>query len=178
MKEIPAGVGGSEGITGPCPGVKSITGKPVWEGVEGIDIGVPCCITADPGGEDPPGGKKTWAIGPAEDIHGLALAIQSLVCWLLEEVNIHTHKQAQVQYRVRKLHTHSNTHTDTHGHTLSRVPLPLVLCPPTLFDSRNNSLSRKQCLSPPFSHFFLDQSPSDFSYCPGMTGIRKVCWDS
>ncbi|KAF3847706.1 hypothetical protein F7725_020734 [Dissostichus mawsoni] len=36
-----------------------------------MDMGVPGCITADPGGEEPPGGKKTWAMAP-EDIQGLA----------------------------------------------------------------------------------------------------------
>lgn len=56
--------------------------------MEGIDMGVPCCITAEPGGETPPGGKKTWAIAP-EGIQGLALAIQSLVRGLPEALSIH-----------------------------------------------------------------------------------------
>ena len=37
-------------------------------------MGVPCCITTEPGGEGPPEWKKTWDRGP-DDMQGLALAI-------------------------------------------------------------------------------------------------------
>lgn len=56
-------------------------------------MGFPWCITAEPGGEEPPGGKNIWAMAP-EAIQGLALAIQSPLFWLPEAVNIHAHKHA------------------------------------------------------------------------------------
>lgn len=82
MKETPAGVGGREGIAtppGPCPDDRSIAGKAPWMGMGDMVTGFPCCITVDAGGEEPPGGKKTWAMAP-EVMQGLALAIQSPVC--------------------------------------------------------------------------------------------------
>lgn len=53
-----------------------------------MDMGV-CCITAESGGEEPPGGKKTWTMAPG-GIQGLVLAIHSPVCWPPEALNIHT----------------------------------------------------------------------------------------
>lgn len=82
MKETPAGVGGKDGIMtppGPCPDDRSIAGKVPCIGIGVTVMGVPCCITDETGGEEPPGGKKTWARVP-EDIQGLTLAIQSPVC--------------------------------------------------------------------------------------------------
>lgn len=40
-----------------------------------MDISIPCCITSDPGGEGPRGGKKTWGPTGLEDMQGLTLAI-------------------------------------------------------------------------------------------------------
>lgn len=168
MKDTPAGVGGSEGITAPpgyCPGVRSITGKPPWVGIEGMDIGVPCCITtaAELGGEEPPGGKKTWAMAP-EGIQGLALAIQSPVCWLPEALNIQAHKNMP-RCSLEFLHNPQSfklsqwsqrcVHTDTwtHAHTLSRVPGSSVSCVHPL--PEEEILIRWAVSFPPSSHFFL-----------------------
>lgn len=92
MKDTPAGVGGSEGIAAP-PGpwavvVTSIMAKPAWAAMEGMAMGIPCCMTAEPGGEEPPGGKKTWLMAP-EDMHGLAFAIQRAVCRLYRGAQVH-----------------------------------------------------------------------------------------
>ncbi|TNN45690.1 hypothetical protein EYF80_044119 [Liparis tanakae] len=81
MKDTPGGGGCCAGISatppGPWTGISSIRGNPPGAGAEGTEeMGVPCCITAEPGGEEPPGGKNTWAMAP-EDMQGLALAIQS-----------------------------------------------------------------------------------------------------
>ncbi len=104
--------------------------------MEGMDMGVPCCIMAEPGGEEPPGGKKTWAMAP-EGIHGLALAIQSP-----EALSIHSQTHTQVQSEAlsetttiqtvsveeRGVHppTHTHTHMDTH--TGQRVQGSSVSC--------------------------------------------------
>lgn len=56
----------------------------------GMDMGVPCCITAELGGEEPPGGKKTWAM-PPEGMQGLALAIQRAVCRQSERTRSQKH---------------------------------------------------------------------------------------
>lgn len=183
MKDTPAGVGGSEGIIGTCPGARSITGKPPWVGMEGMDIGVPCCITAEPGGEEPPGGKKTWAMAP-EGIHGLALAIQSPVCWLPEALSIHSQTHAQVQSRAVIKNTiiqsfsvaegGVHTHTDTWTHTEQRVPSSSVLYPPPPSGSRKKSLSRKQCFFPPLSHLLCVLLSADSCYCPGTTSMSSM----
>lgn len=85
MKDTPAGVGGSEGIAAPPgPGtvvVTSIMAKPAWAAMEDMAMGIPCCMTAEPGGEEPPGGKKTWLMAP-EGMQGLAFAIQRARCRL------------------------------------------------------------------------------------------------
>lgn len=76
-----------------------------------MDMGGPGCITAEPGGEAPTGGKKTWDIAP-EAMHGLALAIQSPLAvplWLPEALSIHSDKHTPWRSRgaLRKA-THSN----------------------------------------------------------------------
>lgn len=188
MKDTPAGVGGSDGITAPpgtCPGIRSITGKLPWVGIEGMDMGVPCCITAEPGGEEPPGGKKTWAMAP-EDIQGLALAIQSPVCWL-PGTSQHTHAQthAQVQSRVPRKPTVIQTvsveergvHTLTHGHThWAESPGSSVSCvhPLPVDQGRNpypgsGGFSSFQPLLP------RSLSSSDSCYCSDMTSMSNVC---
>lgn len=77
MKETPAGTGGPDGIAEAPPGPgatpESTGGNPgVWDA--GTETGVPCCITTDPGGDGPPGGKNTWEMGPG-DMKGLTLAM-------------------------------------------------------------------------------------------------------
>ncbi len=77
MKETPAGAGGPDVIPNAPPGPgatpMSVVGNPeVWE--LWTETGVPCCITTDPGGDGPPGGKKTWDMGPG-DMKGLTLAM-------------------------------------------------------------------------------------------------------
>lgn len=110
--------------------------------MEGTDKGVPCCITVKPGGEEPPGGKKTWAM-PLEEIQGLALAIQSLVCWLPEDLNTQSHTHA----RMHSSPSHSNCLSGlepTKTHTMSRVPGSCVSCvqPLTVDQGGKKSLSR------------------------------------
>lgn len=183
MKDTPAGVEGSEGITTPpgsCPSVRSIAGKPPWVGIEGIGIGGPCCITAELGGEEPPGGKKTWAMAP-EGIQGLALAIQSPVCRLPDAFNIYTHKNMP-RGRTARTPTVVSTsgardksphwHMDRHW---AKIPgLLCDLCPPLRLDSREKSLSGALC-------FFLLQAASftlwsaDSCYCRSMTSMSNVC---
>lgn len=89
--------------------------------MEGMDMGVPCCITAEPGGEEPPGGKKTWAMAP-EDIQGLALAIQES-CLSAARSSQHTHTRDLIQ-KTTLIQTVSveerGVHTLTHGHTHTR----------------------------------------------------------
>lgn len=62
--------------------------KPAWAAMEGMAMGIPCCMTAEPGGEEPPGGKKTWLMAP-EDMHGLAFAILRAVCRLYRGAQVH-----------------------------------------------------------------------------------------
>lgn len=156
MKDTPAGVAGSEGITAP-PGTwpRSIAAKPPGAGTDGMDMGVPCCITADPGGEEPPGGKKTWAIAP-EGIQGLALAIQSPVCWLSEALSIHSHKNMPKGKSFKWcVWSHKLVHTLTHGHTHklrteSWVPLCAVSTP---FQWKGRNPYLVSGVFPPLSHF-------------------------
>lgn len=122
MKDTPDGVGGSEGIAAP-PGpwavvVTSIMAKPAWAAMEGMAMGIPCCMTAEPGGEEPPGGKKTWLMAP-EDMHGLAFAIQRAVCRL--------YRGAQVHKDMPKVSSQVPTHTLSRG---SQVP-PFPVSAPT-----------------------------------------------
>lgn len=151
MKDTPAGVAGSEGITAP-PGTwpRSIAAKPPGAGMDGMDMGVPCCITADPGGEEPPGGKKTWAIAP-EGIQGLALAIQSPVCWLVRSSQ-HTQSQKHAKGQVIQMgcvepETGSHTDTWTHTQTENRVPDSSVSCVHPLPVERKKSLIGELCFS-------------------------------
>lgn len=118
-------------------------------------MGVPCCITADPGGEEPPGGKKTWAIAP-EGIQGLALAIQSPVCWLSEALSIHSHKNMPKGKSFKWcVWSHKLVHTLTHGHTHklrteSWVPLCAVSTP---FQWKGRNPYLVSGVFPPLSHF-------------------------
>lgn len=113
MKDTPSGLQIIEGIVIPtCPAVGSTIGKGAWGGIEGMDMGGPVCITAEPGGEAPAGGKKTWDIAP-EDMQGLALAIQSplaLPCRLPGALSIHRDKHTPWWSGgfSAKSHTHSN----------------------------------------------------------------------
>lgn len=117
MKETPAGVGDKEGITmppGPGPDDSSIAGKVPWTGIGAMVMGLPCWITAETGSEEPPGGKKTWAMAP-EGIQGLAFAIQSPSA---------AHKDmpgCSLSTGMHAVSEEPETHTMTHGHTHTHV---------------------------------------------------------
>lgn len=170
MKDTPAGAGGSEGITtapGAWAAATSITGNPPCVGTGGMDTGLGCIID-DPGGEEPPGGKKTWVMAPV-DIHGLALAIQSPVLWLPKALNIQTNKHTP--------RCSVELPGSTNSFKLSQIPwvqswFPCVLCPPVQVDQERSPYPGSAGFP---SSVRVSFSLSNFFHCPGMTSMSGVC---